>query len=175
MGPFAWRRSFPEALRGKEAVNPQNFFSELKRRNVYKVAIAYAVIAWLLMQIATQVFPFLEIPNWAIRLVIMLLALGFPIALILAWAFELTPEGIKRTEAADREPTKPSRNKANRVITSDLPEKSIAVLPFDNQNRDPDTDYLSDGIPESIIHSLSQLPQLRVMARSTVFSYKAKD
>jgi TolB-like protein/Tfp pilus assembly protein PilF len=133
------------------------------------------VIAWLLMQIATQVFPFLEIPNWAIRLVIMLLALGFPIALILAWAFELTPEGIKRTEAADREPTKPSRNKANRVITSDLPEKSIAVLPFDNQNRDPDTDYLSDGIPESIIHSLSQLPQLRVMARSTVFSYKGKD
>jgi adenylate cyclase len=156
-------------------VNPPNFFAELKRRNVYKVAIAYAVIAWLLMQIATQVFPFLEIPNWAIRLVIMLLALGFPIALILAWAFELTPEGIKRTEAADREPTKPSRNKANRVITSDLPEKSIAVLPFDNQNRDPDTDYLSDGIPESIIHSLSQLPQLRVMARSTVFSYKGKD
>jgi hypothetical protein len=89
-------------------VNPVNFFAELKRRNVYKVAIAYAVIAWLLMQIATQVFPFLEIPNWAIRLVIMLLALGFPIALILAWAFELTPEGIKRAEAADREPAKPN-------------------------------------------------------------------
>jgi hypothetical protein len=78
-------------------VKGRNFFAELKRRNVYKVAIAYAVVAWLLMQIATQIFPFLEIPNWAIRLVIMLLALGFPIALILAWAFELTPEGIKRT------------------------------------------------------------------------------
>jgi adenylate cyclase len=156
-------------------VNLPSFFTELKRRNVYKVAIAYAVIAWLLMQIATQVFPFLEIPNWAIRLVIMLLALGFPIALILAWAFELTPEGIKRAEAADRGPAKPSRNKANRAMTSGLPEKSIAVLPFDNQNRDPDADYLSDGIPESIIHSLSQLPQLRVMARSTVFSYKGKD
>src|SRR6266705_1852737 len=82
-------------------VNPKNFFAELRRRNVNKMAIAYAVIAWLLMQIATQVFPFLEIPNWAIRLVIMLLAIGFPIALILAWAFELTPQGIKRAEAAD--------------------------------------------------------------------------
>jgi hypothetical protein len=100
MGPFAWRSRFPKTLRRKEAVNPQNFFSELKRRNVYKVAIAYAVIAWLLMQIATQVFPFLEIPNWAFRLVIMLLALGFPIALVLAWAFELTPEGLKRRIAS---------------------------------------------------------------------------
>jgi hypothetical protein len=74
----------------------QNFFAELKRRNVYKVAVAYAVAAWLLIQIATQVFPFFEIPNWAVRLVVVLLALGFPVALILAWAFEITPEGIKR-------------------------------------------------------------------------------
>src|SRR5437016_13545765 len=82
-------------------MNLRKFFAELKRRNVYKVAIAYAVVAWLLMQIATQVFPFLEIPNWAIRLVIMLIVIGFPIALILAWAFELTPEGIKRAEDVD--------------------------------------------------------------------------
>ena len=87
-------------------VNPRNFFAELKRRNVYKVAIAYAVVAWLLMQIATQVFPFLEIPNWAIRLVIMLIAIGFQIALVIAWAFELTPEGVKRTESADELPKK---------------------------------------------------------------------
>jgi hypothetical protein len=93
-------------------VNLRNFVGELKRRNVYKVAIAYAVVAWLLMQIATQVFPFLEIPNWAIRLVIMLLVLGFPIALIIAWAFELTPEGLKRTEVADREPAKRSRQQS---------------------------------------------------------------
>jgi serine/threonine-protein kinase len=78
-----------------------NFFAELKRRNVYKVAVAYAVVGWLLIQVATQVFPFLDIPNWAIRLVILLTALGFPIALIIAWAFELTPEGIRRTEDAD--------------------------------------------------------------------------
>jgi hypothetical protein len=76
-------------------VNLRSSFAELKRRNVYKVAMAYGLIAWLLMQIATQVFPFLEIPNWAIRLVIMLLALGFPIALIIGWAFELTPEGAE--------------------------------------------------------------------------------
>src|SRR5262245_41830801 len=73
-----------------------NFFAELKRRNVYKVAIAYAVVAWLLIQIATQIFPFFEIPNWAVRLVVLLLILGFPVALILSWAFEITPEGIRR-------------------------------------------------------------------------------
>ena len=82
-------------------MNLSNFFSELKRRNVYKVAVAYAVVAWLLMQIASQIFPFFEIPNWAVRLVVLLLLIGFPIALIIAWAFEATPEGIKRTEAAD--------------------------------------------------------------------------
>ena len=74
------------------------FFEELKRRSVYKIAVTYAVVAWLLIQSATQVFPFLQIPDWTIRLVIMLLALGFPIALILAWAFELTSEGIKRAD-----------------------------------------------------------------------------
>src|SRR5438046_7408494 len=79
-------------------MNFGNFFAELKRRNVYKVAVAYAIVGWLLVQVATQVFPFLEIPNWVIRLVIALVAIGFPIALVIAWAFELTPEGIKRTE-----------------------------------------------------------------------------
>src|SRR5437867_3979331 len=93
-------------------MNPRKFFAELKRRNVYKVAIAYAVVAWLLMQVATQVFPFLEIPNWAIRLVIMLIAIGFPIALVIAWAFELTPEGLKRTEFADDLPAKSARSHA---------------------------------------------------------------
>src|SRR5215470_18270166 len=82
-----------------------SFFSELKRRNVYKVAVAYAVVGWLVAQIATQVFPFLEIPNWVVRLVIALVVIGFPIALIIAWAFEATPEGIKRTEVADAMPS----------------------------------------------------------------------
>jgi hypothetical protein len=80
------------------AVNPRTFFGELKRRNVYKVAIAYAIVGWLLVQVATQVFPFFEIPNWGIRLIGLFIVIGFPAALILAWAFELTPEGIKRTD-----------------------------------------------------------------------------
>src|SRR5262245_34196959 len=78
-----------------------SFFTELKRRNVYKVAVSYLVVGWLLIQVATQVFPFLEIPNWVVRLVIAIVAIGFPIALIMAWAFEMTPEGIKRTEDVD--------------------------------------------------------------------------
>ena len=78
-----------------------SFFAELKRRNVYKVAVAYGVVAWLLMQVASQIFPFFDIPNWVVRLVVLLLIVGFPVALIIAWAFEVTPEGIKRTEAAD--------------------------------------------------------------------------
>src|SRR5436305_5755396 len=82
-------------------MNFANFFAELKRRNVYKVAVAYAVVGWLIAQISTQIFPFLEIPNGAIRLIIVLIAIGFPIALVIAWAFELTPEGLKRTEDVD--------------------------------------------------------------------------
>jgi TolB-like protein/Tfp pilus assembly protein PilF len=91
-------------------MNVSSFFAELKRRNVYKVAVAYAIVGWLLVQIATQVFPFLEIPTWIVRLVIVLVAAGFPIALVIAWAFELTPEGIKRTEAADQSAKRPSRS-----------------------------------------------------------------
>jgi adenylate cyclase len=177
-------------------VNPKNFFAELKRRNVYKVAIAYAVIAWLLMQIATQVFPFLEIPNWAIRLVIMLLVLGFPIALVMAWAFELTPEGLKRTEMADAEPATPSRNKAwiyvvivagaisvgvfflGRYTSSNqsaqLPVKSIAVLPLVNESGDASQDYFSDGLTEELINSLGQIRQLRVIGRNSSFQFKGK-
>jgi TolB-like protein len=82
-------------------MNSHNFFAELKRRNVYKVAVAYAVVGWLLVQIATQVFPFFEIPNWAVRLVVLAIVIGFPVALVIAWAFELTPQGLKRTEDAD--------------------------------------------------------------------------
>jgi hypothetical protein len=79
-------------------VNAPRFFAELKRRNVYKAAVAYAVVAWLLIQIATQVFPFFEIPNWDVRLIVLLLIIGFPVALIFSWTFEITPHGVKRTE-----------------------------------------------------------------------------
>src|SRR5437867_12047467 len=170
-------------------MNPNKFFAELKRRNVYKVAIAYAVIAWLLMQIATQVFPFLEIPNWAIRLVIMLIAIGFPIALVIAWAFELTPEGLKRTEFADELPTKAPRNRAWIYVVivagaisvglfffgrytatstqsglTEVSAKSIAVLPFVNMSADKNDEYLSDGISEELITALSKITGLQVKA-----------
>jgi TolB-like protein/Tfp pilus assembly protein PilF len=176
-------------------VNPFSFFAELKRRNVYKVAIAYAVVAWLLMQIATQIFPFLEIPNWAIRLVIMLLALGFPIALFLAWAYELTPEGIKRTD--EIEPGRPSRNRAwlyvvivagaisvslflfGRYTTSskqsgsvELPTKSIAVLPFENFSEDKAFAFFADGVHDEILNDLAKIADLKVISRTSVMQYK---
>src|SRR3954467_6375342 len=92
-------------------MSDRNFFAELKRRNVYKVAVAYAVVGWLIAQVATQIFPFLEIPNWIVRLVIVLIAIGFPIPLVIPWAFETTPEGIKPTGAADAMANAPARKK----------------------------------------------------------------
>src|SRR4029077_13960772 len=94
---------------------PKNFFSELKRRNVYKVDVAYAVVSWLLIQVATQVFPFFDVPNWAVRLVVLLLILGFPVALILSWAFELTPEGIKRESEVAHERSQ-TRHTGRRIV-----------------------------------------------------------
>jgi adenylate cyclase len=180
--------------RGRESIN---FFAELKRRNVYKVAVAYAVVGWLVVQISSTVLPTFHAPEWVVQTLVVLVAIGFPIALVIAWAFELTPEGLKRTEFANELPTKAPRSHAwiyvvlvagaisvslfflGRYTSSkqsaELPTKSIAVLPFDNQNRDPDTEYLSDGIPESIINSLSQLPNLKVMSRNSVFHYKGKN
>jgi TolB-like protein/Tfp pilus assembly protein PilF len=184
-------------------VNPRNFFTELKRRNVYKVAIAYAVVAWLLMQIATQVFPFLEIPNWAIRLVIMLIVIGFPIALVIAWAFELTPEGIKRTD--EIEPERRSHNRAwifvviiagamsvglfflGRYTASKqseasnagtqsvraISEKSIAVLPFENRSEEKANAYFANGIQDEILTRLSKIADLKVISRTSTQHYKS--
>ena len=176
-----------------------NFFAELKRRNVYKVAAAYAVVGWVVIQVSSTVLPTFHAPEWVVQTLIVLMALGFPIALLIAWAFELTPQGLKRTEDADL--VAPARTKSHtwiyvvivgvllsiglffvgrytaldHVTTSGLSEKSIAVLPFENQNHDPDADYLCDGIPESIINSLSELPKLKVMSRNSVFHYKGKE
>jgi hypothetical protein len=113
-------------------VNLRNFFAELKRRNVYKVAIAYAVVAWLLMQVASQIFPFFEIPNWAVRLVVLLLIIGFPVAMILAWAFELTPEGIKRAEDVDL--SKSVRRKTGRKLDFLLSLSCCSSLGFSFSN-----------------------------------------
>ena len=177
-----------------------SFFSELKRRNVYKVAVAYAVVGWLIAQIATQIFPFLEIPNWVVRLVIVLIAIGFPIALVIAWAFEATPEGIKRTEDVDlaasaRQPRKhvwifvvivgaafsiglffigryTGRNTAT-AARSELPAKSIAVLPFDNLSRDPDNAFFAEGVQDEILTRLAKVADLKVIARTSTQRFKS--
>jgi TolB-like protein/Flp pilus assembly protein TadD len=141
----------------------RNFFSELKRRKVYRVAIAYTVAAWVLAQVATQVGPFLEIPNWGIRLVLLALALGFPIALILSWAFDLTPQGIVRT---DDEPA-PAGARG-----STIPDKSIAVLPFENLSDDQANTYFADGIQDDILSSLARVADLKVISRTSVRQYR---
>jgi TolB-like protein/cytochrome c-type biogenesis protein CcmH/NrfG len=184
-------------------VNARNIFTELKRRNVYKVAVAYAVVGWLLIQVATQVFPFLDIPNWAIRFVIFVTALGFPVALIIAWAFELTPEGIKRTEAADaarqhsrggvwiavvliaaalslglfllgRYTARTLTPQLSRPAVAVNPQKSIAVLPLVNTSGDPSNEYFSDGLSEELIAVLAKIPDLKVIGRSSSFLFKGK-
>src|SRR5882724_10837990 len=185
-------------------MNPHNFFAELKRRNVYKVAVAYAVVGWLLVQIATQVFPFFEIPNWAVRLVVLAIVIGFPIALVIAWAFELTPEGLKRTEDVDlatssRQPRKRawifvvviagalslglfflgrysaiSGAPRQSEAATAIAQKSIAVLPFVNMSADKNDEYLSDGMTEELINVLAKVPGLRVPGRTSCFAFKGK-
>jgi len=181
-------------------MDPKNFFGELKRRNVYKVAIAYAIVAWLLIQIATQVFPFFEIPNWAVRLVVLLLVIGFPVALILAWAFEITPEGIKRAEDVDLNQSITRRtgrkldfliiavlllviavfayqrfglSQKTSVSVSAFRKKSIAVLPFENRSEDKANAYFADGIQDEILTRLSKIADLKVISRTSTQHYKS--
>jgi len=180
------------------------FFAELKRRHVYRVAIAYAVVAWLLIQVATQVFPFFEIPNWIVRLVVLTVVLGFPIALIIAWAFEMTPKGLKRAgdiapnEYIPRWSTRRfaalilsiailaagvplfhlSRSKPTWLpwtsVASTASQKSIAVLPLLNESGNPGDEYFSDGLSEELISALAQVKGLKVIGRSSSFRFKDK-
>jgi TolB-like protein/cytochrome c-type biogenesis protein CcmH/NrfG len=147
-------------------MNAKKFFTELKRRKVYRVAVAYAVLAWLLIQIATQVSPFLEIPSWIVRLIIVGLALGFPVALLLSWAFDLTAAGITRTE--EIEPVK----EAAPVARPPVPEKSIAVLPFENLSDDEQNTYFADGIQDDILSNLAKVADLKVISRTSVRQYR---
>src|SRR5712671_2857398 len=174
-----------------------SFFSELRRRNVYKVAVGYAVVGWLLIQVATQVFPFFEVPNWAVRLVVLFIVIGVPIALVIAWAFELTPGGIKRTEEADRAYPGRSRGRAwiyvvisagllsaglfflgrytapNKNKIASVPAKSIAVLPFENLSRDPDNAYFAEGIQDEILTRLAKVADLKVISHTSTQRYKS--
>jgi TolB-like protein/Tfp pilus assembly protein PilF len=179
-------------------VKIDTFFAELKRRNVYKVAVAYAVVGWLLVQITTQVFPIFEIPNWAVRLIVLAIIITFPIALIIAWAFELTPEGLKRTEDADLATALSSKKHAWIYVviiaalisvglffigrygfhqksssSGQLPPKSIAVLPFDNLSRDPDNAFFAEGVQDEILTRLAKVADLKVIARTSTQRFKS--
>jgi len=151
-------------------VNPRKFLAELKRRRVYSVAITYAVVGWLLVQVVTQVFPPFEIPNWAERLVIVVIVLGFPIALVFAWVFDLTRHGLVRTEdmsSAARVDISPPANATT--------EKSIAVLPFNDLSAAKDHAYFGEGIAEELLGALAKVDGLRVAARRSSFWFKDRE
>src|SRR6202043_1097789 len=186
-----------------------NFFAELKRRNVYKVAVAYAVVAWLLVQAASILFPTFDAPASAMKILVVILAIGFPIALAFSWAFEITPEGLKLESEIDPNrsiaqhtgkkivgltialavtaaglfayqqfrPRTPAKMEGGRPSTSsdaaNIPEKSIAVLPFDNLSRDPDNAYFSEGIQDEILTRLAKVADLKVISRTSTQRFKS--
>jgi serine/threonine-protein kinase len=150
-------------------VNAETFFAELKRRKVYSVAIAYVVAGWALAQGIAQVLPVFDIPNWVVRLLVVLIVLGFPVALTLSWFFDFTRYGIVRTP--DRAP----QPRIDAVDPSISQEKSIAVLPFKDLSAGPERDYLGEGIAEEILTALSKVDNLRVAARRSSFWFKDRD
>jgi TolB-like protein/Tfp pilus assembly protein PilF len=180
-------------------VNPNNFFAELKRRNVYRAAVAYGVVAWFLTQLTTQVFPFFEIPNSAVRFVVIALAIGFPIAMLLSWVYEFTPEGIVRTEDLHPAQARSAQRATGRIldfiiigalllviamlIVGRLPfygqtgesisQKSIAVLPFENLSEDKANAYFADGVQDEILTRLSKIADRKVISRTSTQHYKS--
>src|SRR5947207_13830648 len=183
-------------LAGDEpSVNASDFLAELKRRNVYKVAVAYAVAGWALSQGIAQVFPVFDVPNWAIRMIVLLIVLGFPVAVVFAWFFEITPAGVKRTEVADAMPkvaTQKKRvwiyvvvigaaisialfflgrytagSKIAAAVPNDIPSKSIAVLPRDSLSEDKSNAYFAEGVQDELLTRLAQLAGLKVISRTS--------
>src|SRR2546423_3265886 len=179
-------------------MNPGNFFTELKRRNVYRAAVAYGVVAWFLTQLTTQVFPFFDMPTAAIRFVVIALALGFPIAMCLSWLYELTPEGIVRSDDLDPVTARSARRVTGRILDfiiigvlllviamliyqrvpsrnpagESIPEKSIAVLPFENLSAEKDDAFFADGIQDDALNSVGKIKDLTVIARASVMAYR---
>jgi TolB-like protein/Tfp pilus assembly protein PilF len=184
-------------------VDYKNFFVELKRRRVYSVAVAYVVVAWLIVQVATQVFPFFEISNWVVKLVILFTIVGFPIAVVCSWAFEITPEGIKLEQEVDRRVIRKTGRKLTAVVvivaavaagvtvfrflhsqqaidpakesslTGTIESKSIAVLPFESLSEEKANAYFADGIQDEILTRLSKIADLKVISRTSTQHYKS--
>jgi len=159
------------------------FFAEMKRRRVTRVIVLYAIAGWVVIEVASTVLPNLNLPAWTVTLVTVLVVLGFVIAVILAWAFDIGPDGIHRTPnepvvavvksvPAPDPAAKPASGQSG-AETSDL--KSIAVLPFVNMSGDAENEYFSDGISEEILNLLVKLPTLRVASRTSSFAFKGKD
>jgi TolB-like protein/Flp pilus assembly protein TadD len=164
------------------------FFEELQRRKVYRVAAAYIVAAGFLIQMASAAFPAWELPNWSLRLVIVLLLIGFPIAIILAWAYDITPQGIQGT------PTRGIHRRRNLILLIALAviisasagffllpwavrekiDKSVAVLPFQNLSSDPNNAYFADGIQEEILTRLAKIADLKVISRTSTQQYQSQ-
>src|SRR5437667_1554467 len=158
-------------------MNLKKFFAELKRRKVYTVAVTYAVVGWLIAQIDTQVFPFF-FPTWLVQLVIIVVALGFPVALVLAWVYDLTRHGIMRTSDLDAAKASGQIDIVGPAAVSPRTtssERSIAVLPFNDLSSNRDHDYFSDGIAEEILSALARIEGLRVAARRSSFWFKGKE
>jgi TolB-like protein/Tfp pilus assembly protein PilF len=169
-----------------------SFFEEVKRRKVYRVAVAYIIVAGGVIQLASAAFPAWELPNWALRLVIVLLLIGFPIALILAWAFDVTSEGIRSTPSVAAPRTHRRRNVIMLVATGMMAsaiagffllprvssarkiDKSIAVLPFENLSDDKENAYFADGIQDDVLTNLSKIGDLKVISRTSVMPYRGK-
>jgi TolB-like protein/Tfp pilus assembly protein PilF len=167
------------------------FFEEVKRRKVYRVAAAYIIAAGGIIQLASATFPAWELPSWALRLVILLVLVGFPIALILAWAFDITAQGIRATPETTAPRTRRRRNIimliATGVIISAatgfflLPrvaahkvDKSIAVLPFENLSDEKENAYFADGVQDDVLTNLSKISDLRVISRTSVMQYRGR-
>src|SRR5437870_9482767 len=167
------------------------FFEEVKRRKVYRVAVAYVIAAGGIIQLASAAFPAWELPSWSLRLVIVLLLIGFPIALILAWAFDVTSQGIKTTPAVVTAGSHRRRNVIMLVATGIiisaaagfflLPraaarkiDKSIAVLPFESLSDEKEKDYFADGVQDDILTNLSKIGDLKVISRTSVMPYRGK-
>jgi adenylate cyclase len=147
-----------------------SFFKELKRRNVFKVAIVYIIVSWLLLQVSDTLVPALHLPDWFHSGVAFVLIIGFPIALIFAWAFEITPGGIQR-DPGDSTATEPLKTVKTTTVTDD---KSIAVLPFANMSDDNEQEHFCDGLTEELLNVLTNLPDLRVASRTSCFAFKNK-
>ena len=181
-------------------MNAKPFLGELKRRHVCKVAVGYVIAGWALAQGIAQVFPVFDISTWAIRLTVVLIALGFPVALVLAWLFDLTPEGIKRTEDTPVGSARRIRTarkldfviiavlllfvgvfsyerfagpKVNSIAEPPAPAKSIAVLPFENLSEEKANEFFADGVQDEILTDLSRIADLKVISRSSVMHYKS--